>query len=66
MITPDMIQRINELARKQKRTTLSPAEQAEQTKLRRLYIDQIKTNVRAQIEASLPQSPHESSENSSN
>lgn len=58
MITPDMIQRINELARKQKETPLSTAERDEQTKLRRLYIDQMKANVRAQIEASLSSSPN--------
>ncbi|MBU2703448.1 uncharacterized protein YnzC (UPF0291/DUF896 family) [Sporomusaceae bacterium BoRhaA] len=64
MITPDMIQRINELAHKQKETALSPAEQDEQNNLRRLYIDQIKANVRVQIEASLAQPAQKASKNS--
>lgn len=50
MITPEIIARINELARKQKDGTLTPAEKDEQAKLRRLYIDHIKGQVKAALD----------------
>lgn len=58
IITPEIIQRINELAHKQKETPLNDAEQAEQTKLRRIYIEQVKTNLRTQLEAAAQNRPH--------
>lgn len=49
MITPEMIARINYLAHKKKTQGLTEIELAEQTKLRRLYID----NIKAQLKDSL-------------
>lgn len=49
MITPEIIQRINELAKKKKSHGLSPSEQAEQADLRRIYLD----NIKAQLKDSL-------------
>ncbi|WP_406545120.1 DUF896 domain-containing protein [Pseudobutyrivibrio sp.] len=49
MITEKDIARINELYHKSKGEGLTDAEKAEQTKLRRAYIDAIKGNVRAQL-----------------
>ena len=57
LLTPEIIQRINELARKQKTTQLTETEQAEQAKLRRIYIEQIKTNVRTQLDAAIKEEP---------
>ena len=54
MITSEMIARINELAKKQRAGELSEAERTEQASLRRLYIDEIKTQVKAQLDASKP------------
>jgi len=51
------IARINELARKQRETGLSEEEKAEQNRLRRIYIDNIKHQVRQQLEQP-PQSGH--------
>lgn len=45
------IARINELARKQREIGLTDEEQAEQAKLRRIYIDNIKTQVKQQLDA---------------
>lgn len=50
MITPEIIARINELARKQKGGALTEAEKDEQAKLRRLYIDHIKGQVKAALD----------------
>jgi len=58
MITPEIIQRINELAHKQKTAQLTESEQAEQTKLRRLYIEQVKANVRMQLDETINNPPH--------
>ena len=54
MITPEMIQRINELARKQKDTGLTNEEREEQALLRRAYVDCIKEQVKIQLEAIKP------------
>lgn len=54
MITPEMIARINELARKKREGVITEEELAEQTVLRRLYIDHIKSQVRDQLEAVSP------------
>ncbi len=51
MITPEMIARINELARKQKEGQLSAEEITEQAKLRRLYIDNIKNQVKVHLDS---------------
>lgn len=50
MITPEMISRINELARKKREGTISEAELAEQAFLRRAYIDVIKARVKEQLD----------------
>lgn len=50
MLTPEMIDRINELARKQRESSLTEAEQVEQAQLRRSYIDVIKARVKEQID----------------
>ena len=50
MITPELIARINELARKQREGTLTAAEKEEQAKVRRIYIDCVKNQVRAYLE----------------
>jgi uncharacterized protein YnzC (UPF0291/DUF896 family) len=42
--------RINELAKKKKTVGLSPEEQAEQAKLYRIYIDEMKEQVRISLE----------------
>lgn len=52
------IARINELARKQRETGLSEEEKAEQNRLRRIYIDNIKQQVRQQLEQSQPSHTH--------
>lgn len=44
------IKRINELAKKAKAEGLTPAERAEQAKLRREYIDSVVGNLRAQLD----------------
>lgn len=50
MITPEIIQRINELAKKKKTFGLTPDELNEQVKLRRIYLDNIKTQLKATLE----------------
>ena len=42
MITPELVARINELARKKRSEGLSEAETAEQASLRRVYLDSIR------------------------
>lgn len=46
MITPEIIQRINQLAKKKKAEGLTPEEASEQAKLRRIYIDNIKAQLK--------------------
>ncbi|WP_054261001.1 DUF896 domain-containing protein, partial [Propionispora sp. 2/2-37] len=50
MITPEIIARINELARKQHQGLLTEMEKKEQLVLRRQYIDHIKGQVKAQLD----------------
>lgn len=50
MISPEMIARINELSQKQRSIGLTEAEKVEQAALRRQYIDNIKAQIRSQIE----------------
>lgn len=49
-ITQEMIDRINELAKKKKAEGLTEEETAEQKVLYREYIDAFKANLRAQLE----------------
>ena len=51
MITKEMIDRINWLANKKKSIGLSEAEQAEQKKLYREYLDAFRANLKAQLDA---------------
>lgn len=51
LITQEMIDRINELARKAKTEGLTEEEKEEQQKLRRAYIDAFKANLRAQLDS---------------
>ena len=46
-----IIARINELARKQREEGLAQVEKDEQAKLRRIYIDNIKNQIRQQLDA---------------
>lgn len=48
-ITPELISRINELARKKKLDGLTPAEEKEQSRLRRTYLE----GIRAQFKGTL-------------
>lgn len=50
MITPEIIQRINTLAHKKKSTGLTAEELAEQTKLRRIYLDNIKAQLKSTLD----------------
>ncbi|MSR89885.1 DUF896 domain-containing protein [Clostridiaceae bacterium WCA-383-APC-5B] len=50
----ELIQRINELHRKSKEQGLTAEEKEEQAALRRQYIDNIKNNVRAQLQTVKP------------
>ena len=54
MITREMIERINELSRKQRSGNLTDEEKSEQALLRRQYIDNIKGQIRSQLDASAP------------
>ncbi len=46
----EVIARINALAKKAKTGTLTPEELAERDKLRRIYIDSVKSNLVGQLE----------------
>ena len=46
----DVIARINELAKKAKAEGLTPEELAERDKLRRIYIDSVTGNLKAQLD----------------
>lgn len=49
MIDADLIQRINELARKKKEIGLTPQEKKEQEKLRQVYLEAIRGQVKQQL-----------------
>lgn len=51
MITDELIQRINELARKKKAEGLTPEEQVEQQKLYRTYLDSVRSQLTTQLDA---------------
>ena len=51
MITKEMINRINELSRKQRSVGLSEAEKKEQQELRGQYLAAIRAQVKAQLDA---------------
>lgn len=53
MITAELIARINELAKKQRAGTMSEEEKSEQAALRRIYIDDIKAQVKKQLDAAI-------------
>lgn len=53
MITPEVIARINELARRQRAGVLTEAEKDEQARLRRLYIDNIKNQVKTALDGAV-------------
>ncbi len=50
VITDELIQRINELARKQKAEGLTPAEKEEQQQLRQKYLQGIRGSVKSQLD----------------
>lgn len=49
-MTPETIQRINELARKAKTQGLTPEEAQEQKRLRQEYLDSVRKNLVSQLE----------------
>ena len=49
-MTPEAIQRINELARKAKAQGLTPEEAQEQKRLRQDYLDSVRKNLVSQLE----------------
>ncbi len=51
MITDELVQRINELARKKKTEGLTPEEQVEQQKLYRIYLDSVRSQLTQQLDA---------------
>lgn len=50
MISKEKIARINELSRLAKERTLTSEEAAERERLRREYVEAVKTNLRAQLD----------------
>lgn len=52
MITKELIQRINELARKQRAEGLTPEEKKEQQELRNVYLQGIRSQIVDTLEAS--------------
>lgn len=51
MITPELIARINALAKKSREAGLTESERAEQAELRRRYLDHIRVQVKAQLDS---------------
>ncbi|RXT04105.1 DUF896 domain-containing protein [Ammoniphilus sp. CFH 90114] len=51
MVTPEKIERINELARKSKSTGLTPAEKKEQDALRQEYIQAVRMSLKANLDS---------------
>jgi len=50
-ITPELIKRINELAKKKKTAGLNPAELEEQQRLRAIYLEGIRGQVKCTLES---------------
>ena len=50
MITAELVTRINELARKKRTAGLSAAEAEEQAKLRRIYLDDIRGQLKSTLD----------------
>lgn len=59
MVTKEQINRINELYKKKTEIGLTEEEQKEQAELRKLYINSVKQNLRAQLENIEVVSPEE-------
>ena len=53
----DIIKKINELYKKSKEEGLSEEEKVEQENLRRVYIDNIKSNFKVQLDGVKPNNP---------
>ena len=51
MVTPQDIERINELARKKKTEGLTEAEKVEQAELRQAYLSGVKSSLRPHVES---------------
>ena len=51
MITKELIERINQLARKARSEGLSPEEKEEQQELRKIYLAEFRKNFKAQLDA---------------
>ncbi len=58
MITKEMIERINALSHKQRQCGLNEEETIEQALLRRQYLDNIKEQVRGQLDSAHIQEKH--------
>ena len=50
MITEEQVRRINELAKKNKETGLTPEEETERAALRKLYIESFRANLKSQLD----------------
>lgn len=50
-ITPELINRINQLARKKKLEGLTPDEEKEQARLRRIYLDGIRDQFKCTLDS---------------
>ncbi|MFD2673029.1 DUF896 domain-containing protein [Marinicrinis sediminis] len=50
MIDAKIIEKINELARKKKSTGLTPAEEKERARLREIYLEQFRGQLRQQLD----------------
>lgn len=53
----DIIKRVNELYKKSKEEGLSDEEKMEQQEVRRIYIDNVKSNFKVQLEGVKPNNP---------
>lgn len=61
MINREMVERINELARKKKAVGLTAAELAEQKQLYQVYLQSVRTQVAEQLDAAgIPKKGHDS------
>jgi uncharacterized protein YnzC (UPF0291/DUF896 family) len=56
-MTPELIERINQLARLAKERPLTPSEEAERAQLRRQYIERFRACTRATLENTVVQYP---------